>query len=438
MSINRMYYGTKKIYSFLENGNSGGNTGGDCPQINLGEGWITITANESGQIYEMFASEDGYDGWSKFTVEVEDLGNPEVTIRNAQEIVDGVNDGWYEITENKVLVKGQITEIQRIRPEYRDARYTIDNCFNVYNGYYNEEIQIGDYVVVEGVVSLYNGAVQFSAGSNIKAQFRCQGGSSEGGSNPFTELGWADEDVNNMLQEVDDYAIRKMQEWDASSDSANEYFREDPYDNRTERLVFAPMLDTRNVTHFGLMFYGCKCLVGVPKYNTSNATFFAEMFGECQTIKSIPDFDTRNVNDFTNCFKSCSVLSEGPNWDFGNAASVRDLFAFCSSLTTIPRYNFSNVSDIGEFFGYYGDEMAVVYLGGFEGLKSDWNDGNGLDRCPNLTYESIMNVINDLYDFRGNGDNDTTRTLKINTNTMALLSDEDKQIAINKGWMLTE
>lgn len=267
----------------------------------------------------------------------------------------------------------------------------------------------------------------------------CTGGS-EDSSNPFiTELGWTDEDVNNMLQEVDDYAIRKMQEWDTSSDSANEYFREDAYDNRAERLVFAPMLDTSNVTHFGLMFYGCKCLVGVPKYNTSNATFFAEMFGECFSIKSIPDFDTRNGNDFTNCFKSCSVLTEGPNWDFGNAVNVKNLFAFCQALTTIPRYNFSNVNDIGEFFGYYGDEVpSLVNLGGFEGLKIDWNDGNGLDRCPNITYESIMNVINDLYDFRGNGDNDIIRTLKINTNTMAMLSDEDKQIAINKGWMLTE
>ena len=312
MSINRMYYGTKKIYSFLENGNQGG----EC------------------------------------------------------------------------------------------------NCEQEYQNGYNQGYQDG----------LAN----------------CTGGS-EDRSNPFiTELGWDNDDVINMLQDVDDYAIRKMQEWDASSDSANEYFREDPYDNRTERLVFAPMLDTSNVSHFGLMFYGCKCLVGVPKYNTSNATFFAEMFGECHSIKSIPDFDTRNVYEFTNCFKSCSVLSEGPNWDFGNAASVRDLFAFCGSLTTIPRYNFSNVGDIGEFFGFYGDEMSVVNLGGFEGLKVDWNDGNGLDRCPNLTYESIMNVINDLYDFRGNGDNDTTRTLKINTNTMALLSDEDKQIAINKGWMLTE
>lgn len=437
MSINRMYYGTKKVYSFLEDGNQGGS-------CNLGEGAITLTMADAGR-YELFASDDGYDGWSKFIVELEADNN--VKVWDAQYVVVEVKNGGTEFINKRCLIKGQISSIKEINIEYGNATYNIGD-FRVYRGkdeYGNNfvdanRLQVGDYVVVEGIVSMYNDTVQFSAGSELEAIFRCEGGSSEGGSNPFiTELGWNDEDVINMLQDVDDYAIRKMQEWDASSDSLNSYFREDPYDNRAERLVFAPMLDTSNVTHFGLMFYGCKCLVGVPKYNTSNATFLAEMFGECHSIKSIPDFDTRNVYDFTNCFKSCTVLTEGPNWDFGNAASVRNLFAFCGALITIPRYNFSNVSDIGEFFGYYGDEVpTLVNLGGFEGLKIDWNDGNGLDRCPNITYESIMNIINDLYDFRGNGDNDTTRTLKINTNTMALLSDEDKQIAINKGWTLTE
>lgn len=414
MSINRMYYGTKKIYSFLENGNSGGNTGGDCPQINLGEGWITISANESGQIYEMFASEDGYDGWSKFTVEVEDLGNPEVTIRNAQEIVDGVNDGWYEITENKVLVKGQITEIQRIRPEYRDARYTIDNCFNVYNGYYSEEIQIGDYVVVEGVVSLYNGAVQFSAGSNIKVQFRCQGGSSEGGVNPFVEYGYNEEDVTNISSINKGNSLAKLNEWDSSRDSTIEYFLEDEYETPFyQRLVFAPMLDTSNVTNMSRMFKGTASLVYVPLYDTSKVESMRGMF-ERSGIMFMPKFDTSNV---------------------------QDVIGFCAETTrlvSLPKFDFSNVVEIGEFFGYWNTVMSLVNLGGFEGLKVDWNDGYGLNNCPYLTYESIMNVINGLYDFRGNGDNDTIKTLKIHTNTMALLSDEDKQIAINKGWMLTE
>ena len=45
----------------------------DCPEggsCNLGEGALTLTTNDIG-IYELNASDDGYDGWSKFVVELE-------------------------------------------------------------------------------------------------------------------------------------------------------------------------------------------------------------------------------------------------------------------------------------------------------------------------------------------------------------------------------
>ncbi|MEE1226339.1 MAG: hypothetical protein UHM08_04450 [Bacteroidales bacterium] len=431
MSINRMYYGTKKIYSFLENGNSGGNTGGDCPQINLGEGWITITANESGQIYEMFASEDGYDGWSKFTVEVEDLGNPEVTIRNAQEIVDGVNDGWYEITGNKVLVKGQITEIQRMRPEYRDARYTIDGCFNVYNGYYSEEIQIGDYVVVEGVVSLYNGTVQFSAGSNIKAQFRCQGG---GSSNPLEVLGWNVEETESVMQYVTTIPNEYERYVNYNSDEDGSAISMFGIDNNHTPLVFAPFVYLTNQTNLRGFFHNQKNLVGVPMMDTSNITDFAETFYACSSLKTLPNWDFSNGRNFYSCFRDCGF--DELIFDAPLANTYNQMCAFSNIPTII--LDGTSCEDVSEFFGWYGDQMPSVNHLVVKNLKCNWDDDNGFAVCPNITYESIIEQINNLYDFRGNGDNDTTRTLKINTNTMAMLSDEDKQIAINKGWMLTE
>ena len=70
-------------------------------------------------------------------------------------------------------------------------------------------------------------------------------------------------------------------------------------------------------------------------------------------------------------------------------------------------------------------------------LKISWSDSYGLYKTPKLTYQSIMNVINNLYDFRSNGDTTTTRTLRINPNTMSLLTDDDKALATSKGWVLT-
>lgn len=420
-----MYYGTKKIYSFLENGNSGGNTGGDCPQINFGEGWITISANESGQIYEMFASEDGYDGWSKFTVEVEDLGNPEVTIRNAQEIVDGVNDGWYEITENKVLVKGQITEIQRIRPEYRDARYTIDNCFNVYNGYYNEEIQIGDYVVVEGVVSLYNGAVQFSAGSNIKAQFRCQGG---GSSNPLEVLGWNVEETESVMQYVttipNEYERYVNYNWDEDGSAISMFSR---HNNQTS-LVFAPFVYLSNQTSINEFFYEQRNLIGVPTMDTSNVTNFGKTFYACSSLKRLPNWDFGNGRNFESCFRESGfdeIIFDAP---------LADSYYQMCAFANIPRIilDGSSCENIYEFFGWYGDEMGGVNHLVVKNLKCNWSDGNGFACCPNITYESIVEQINQLADMNGT----EGRTLKIHQNTMNLLSSDDIAIAVSKNWTI--
>ena len=95
----------------------------------------------------------------------------------------------------------------------------------------------------------------------------------------------------------------------------------------------------------------------------------------------------------------------------------------------------SDVQFIGVLFGT-SDINTLTDLGGFKNLKIDWYDNYGLYRLPNLTYQSIMNVINNLYDFPSNGDSSTTRRLQIHPNAMALLSDEDKALATNKGWVL--
>ena len=435
-----MYYGTKKIYSFLENGNSGGNTGDcNCEQeyqngynqgfqdgqnscgapvgppsdCTLGTGAITLGSSDVGVVYELYASDDGYDGWSKFIVDTTDVtaGCPTTEIYDAYNAANKLRQG--ELNGLEGYVKGYVTEIKRTRPEYSDARYVIDNEFDVYNGQYNMDmgLELGDWVLVRGTFSLYNGQPQFNAGSIIIEQKR---ENTDGGSNPFAEYGYSDEDIVNMSSISKETSLNKLYEWDSSRDSAQEYFKEEEYGSLDgKRLVFAPMLDTSNVVNMNSMFYGCANLMYVPQYNTSNVTSMRGMF-ERSGIKFLPAFDTSNVQDMG------SFLAE------------------CINLTSLPLLNFSNVNNLGEFFGYWNTVMSVANLGGFEGLKIDWNDGYGLNNCPNLTYESIMNVINGLYDFRGNGDNDTVKYLKIHQNTMSMLSEDDIQQATNKGWALTE
>lgn len=170
--LSRVVIDPTTIYN--EGVSAGKAEGGD---LIIGTGDIYLTANERGQRFEIFPSEWEYDAFDKFIVELEnfDLGG-DANIYDALSVNQLLMDGVISYG-NRYLFKGQITEIQRIRPEYGDARYTLDGSLNVYNGQtMGYDIQVGDNVIVIGTLSEYNGAPQFSAGSIIKAWWK-EGGS---------------------------------------------------------------------------------------------------------------------------------------------------------------------------------------------------------------------------------------------------------------------
>ena len=88
------------------------------------------------------------------------------------------------------------------------------------------------------------------------------------------------------------------------------------------------------------------------------------------------------------------------------------------------------------YFSYYTDDLSsLTDVGGWENLSCDWNDSYGLASCPNLTYQSCINILNGLYDFVGNGSTET-RTLRVHPNFLTTVGDEIS-IGRNKGWTIT-
>ncbi len=55
--------------------------------------------------------------------------------------------------------------------------------------------------------------------------------------------------------------------------------------------------------------------------------------------------------------------------------------------------------------------------------------------CTGLTYESLMSIINALYDFSATSE---TRTLKLSSASITQLYNEDKALIYNKGWSLVD
>ena len=233
--------------------------------------------------------------------------------------------------------------------------------------------------------------------------------------------------------------------------------------NYCSKLETIPPLDTSKVTNMKSIFCFCSSLETIPLLNTSNVTNMYQMFYNCTLLKSVPLIDTSKVIDMENMFNSCSKLETIPLLNTSNVTNMKNMFYYCTSLKSVPLLdtskvtdmyqmfynctklesigllNFSSITDsskINTFFGY-SNITTLTDVGGFKDLKVNWNDNYSLAKLPNLTYESIMNVINNLYDFRANGET-TTKTLKINSNTYALLSEEDFAVASNKGWTITK
>ena len=145
-------------------------------------------------------------------------------------------------------------------------------------------------------------------------------------------------------------------------------------------------------------------------------------------FKYCPFFDTTNVTNMGNMFYNCRSLTSIPLLDTSKVQDMNNMFSGCNSLTSIPLLDTTNSTNMSYFFGF--DNLNnLTYLGGFKNLSISINS-YFLERCPNLTVESLMNVINNLATVSG-------KSLSIGSTNLNKLTAEQIAIATNKGWTLT-
>ena len=203
--------------------------------------------------------------------------------------------------------------------------------------------------------------------------------------------------------------------------------------NGCTSLTSIPQMDTSSVTNMENMFRDCKSLTSIPQLDTSSVTDMSEMFSHCESLTSIPQMDTKNVTSMYSLFEYCTSLTSIPQMDTSKVKDMGYMFNGCTSLTSIPLLNMGKLSNMGYIFGF-GTLNKLTDLGGFKDLKINASS-YFLDRVPNATVESLMNVINNLYDLTANGL--SGKTINFGTTNLNKLTDEQKAVAINKGWTLT-
>ena len=152
----------------------------------------------------------------------------------------------------------------------------------------------------------------------------------------------------------------------------------------------------------------------LPQLDTSKSINLYEFLSGCSSLTSVPQLDTSNVTVMVDMFYNCSSLMSIPQLDASKAISINTMFLNNSNLT-----NFGGLLNLGQ-----------AYSTSANANKSDYK--LYLSDSTKLTHESLMNVINGLYDIKTKGCN--TQSLTLGSTNIAKLPSEEIAIATNKGW----
>ena len=186
-------------------------------------------------------------------------------------------------------------------------------------------------------------------------------------------------------------------------------------------LMTIPMLDTSKVTNMSTMFNYCSSLMTIPQLDTRKVTDMSRMFGNCNSLKIIPQLDTSNVNNMNTMFNYGYSLMAIPKLDTSNVNNIMNMFYQCLSLT-----NFGGLENLGQAY-------STTQSANYRNYKLD------LSTCTALTEQSLINVLNNLYDIATKGCK-VQQVVLGSTNLAKLTSTEGQQALSNaqaKGWTLS-
>ena len=213
-------------------------------------------------------------------------------------------------------------------------------------------------------------------------------------------------------------------------------------------------LDTSKVTNMQYVFNYCSKLtdLDLSNFNTNNVTNMKYMFSNCKKLTSLnlSNFNTSNVTSMDNMFEHCNVLTELnlSGFNTSKVTSMNRMFNGCNALTELDLSGFdaSNVIKVGTMFDWC---RALTKFKCFKNLgkgytqKSNNYNNYKLDfSYSSLEYESLMDIINNLYDLNltydvANGGTLYRQSLVLGSTNLAKLTEEEIAIATNKGWNVT-
>lgn len=271
----------------------------------------------------------------------------------------------------------------------------------------------------------------------------------------------------------------------------NKFFHKKINDNNTGLLKYikrTPPLDFSEATSTRSLFENCSNLTEVGELNTANITDMYQMFRSCSKLEKLLDLDCTScidayglcyantkleefsiinatkIENMSNMFWNCAKLKHVEGLDNLKPLKIAGAFGNCGSLERVPNLDTSEVERFNSTFqgipvkdipmleaGKATSISNVIYVstnitnfGGMHELGKAYastQTANFADYTlnavysPKLTHESLMNIINNLYDIKSIGVK--TQQLVLGAKNVAKLTAEEIKIATDKGWSVS-
>ena len=168
------------------------------------------------------------------------------------------------------------------------------------------------------------------------------------------------------------------------------------------------------------MFYRYS-LNELPQIDTNNVTNMSNMFGYCRNLTTIPQLDTSSVTRMNFMFNDCTNLTTIPQLNGEKLTTIAGAFSFCESLE-----NFNGIINLGQAY-------LTTQSANYSNYKLVLSDST------KLTEQSIINILNNLYDIKTKGCN--TQQVALGSTNLAKLTSEEGQTALTnataKGWTIS-
>ena len=201
------------------------------------------------------------------------------------------------------------------------------------------------------------------------------------------------------------------------------YDEKDNGDGTYTTMVYTDSLDNLPTN---ISFYNMKTLISVERLNTSKVTNMNNMFSGCSKLTEInlSGFDTSSVTAMASMFNNCSNLTSLnlSGFDTSKVTAMNHMFNNCSNLTSLDLSSF-DTSKVTNMDNMFDGCDGLTQLDSMQNISVSLNLSSTI-----LDTTSLLDVINNLATVT------TSRTLTLNPQLLAKLTEDQIAIATNKGW----